>query len=47
MLLKSHYYRFENAPYMSVFKKKQYPENFVFLILRVLELFAREVCEFL
>ena len=23
--------------------KKQYPENFAFLILRILELFAREV----
>ena len=26
---------------------KQYPEKFVFLILRVLELFAREACKFL
>ena len=26
---------------------KQYPENFTFLILRILELFAREICKFL
>ena len=26
---------------------KQYPENFKFLILRILELFTREVCNFL
>ena len=26
---------------------KQYPEKFAFLILKVLELFAREVCKFL
>ena len=25
----------------------QYPENFAFLILRILELFSREVCKFL
>ena len=25
---------------------KQYPENFAFLILRILELFAREICKF-
>ena len=27
--------------------QKQYPENFAFVILRVLELFAREGCKFL
>ena len=32
---------------MFVFKQKQYPENFAVLILRILELFAREICEFL
>ena len=32
---------------MFVFIQKQYPENFAFLILRILELFAREVCKFL
>ena len=26
---------------------KQYPENFAFLILRLLELFKREVCKYL
>ena len=26
---------------------KQYPENFASLILRILELFARQVCKFL
>ena len=35
------------SPYMFVFIKKQYLENFAFLILRILELFAREVCKFL
>ena len=33
--------------YMFVFIQKEYPENFAFLILRILELFLREVCEFL
>ena len=32
---------------MFVFIQKQYPENFAFLIPRILELFAREVCKFL
>ena len=32
---------------MFVFILKQYPENFAFLILRILELFAREVCKFI
>ena len=27
--------------------EKQYSENFAFLILRIVELFAREVCKFL
>ena len=31
---------------MFVFIEKQYPENFAFLILRIVELFAREVCKF-
>ena len=31
---------------MIVFIKKQYPENFAFLIRRILELFAREVYKF-
>ena len=35
------------SPYMLVFTLKQYPENFAFFILRILELFAREVCRFL
>ena len=30
---------------MFVFVEKQYPENFAFLILRIIELFAREVCK--
>ena len=33
--------------YMFVFIWKQYPENFTFLILRILELFALELCKFL
>ena len=35
------------SPYMFVFRWKQCPGNFPFLILKVLELFAREVCKFL
>ena len=34
-------------PQMFVFKSKQCPENSAFLILRILVLFAREVCKFL
>ena len=32
-------------PYMFVFIWKYYPENFVFLILGILELYTRKVCE--
>ena len=32
---------------MFVLIEKQYPENSAFLILRILELYAREVCKFL
>ena len=35
------------SPYMFVFIQKQYLENFTFLILRILELFTREICKFL
>ena len=35
------------CPYMFVFLQKQYSANFAFLKLRILELFAREVCKFL
>ena len=31
------------SPCVFVFIQKQYPETFTFLILRILELFAREV----
>ena len=31
---------------MFVYIKKQYPENFAFLILRILTLFARKACKF-
>ena len=34
-------------PYMFAFVQKQYPENFAFWILRILALFAREVCKFI
>ena len=34
------------SPYMFVFIWKQYPANSTFLILRIIELFAREVCKF-
>ena len=33
--------------YMFVLIQKQYPENFAFLLPRILELFYREVCKFL
>ena len=32
---------------MFVFIKNQYPENFAFLILIIMQLFANEVCAFL
>ena len=35
------------SQYMFVFIKKQYPENFAILVLRIVELFAREACKFL
>ena len=35
------------SPYVFVFIEKQYPENFAFLILRILELFTGKACEFL
>ena len=34
-------------PSMFVLIWKQYPENFAFLALRILDLFAGEVCKFL
>ena len=33
------------STYTFVFIKKYYPENFAFLILRILEFYARNVCE--
>ena len=30
---------------MFVFIQKQYPESFAFLILRILELYTRKVCQ--
>ena len=30
---------------MSVFIQKQYPENFAFLILGILELYTRKICK--
>ena len=35
------------SPYIFVVIKKHYPENLAFLVLRIVELFAREVCRFL
>ena len=32
------------SPYMFAFVLKCYPENLAFLIVRILELFTREVC---
>ena len=34
-------------PHMFLFILKQYPENFAFLTVRILELFAPEICKFL
>ena len=35
------------STYMFVFIKEKHPENFAFLTLRMLELFARKICKFL
>ena len=35
------------SSYIFLFTSKQYPENFAFVNLRILELFTRKVCEFL
>ena len=35
------------SPNLVELTQNQYPENFAFLILRILELFAREICKFL
>ena len=35
------------SPYIFVFTLKQHPENFTFLIVRILELFACEVGKFI
>ena len=35
------------SPYMFVFKQKEQPEDFAFLIIRVLEFFTRKVSIFL
>ena len=35
------------SPNMFVFIEKQYPENFTFVILLILELFGREICNFM
>ena len=47
LLLKATLMQISKSPYMFVFRKTQYLENFAFLILRIVELFAREVCKFL
>ena len=45
--LKVHECRFENLSICVFFKKKQDSENFESLVLRILKLFAREVCKIL
>ena len=45
--LKVHKRRFENSTICSAPYKKQYPEVFAFLNLRILELFICEACIFL
>ena len=37
----------EISVYVFVYIKTKYPENFASFILRILDLFAREVCKFL
>ena len=48
---KNHLKRYSNADlkiaYMFLLILKQYPKNFAFVILKILELFTREVCKFL
>ena len=39
--------RISKSPDIFVFIKKQYPENFAFLILRIFKLLALEVCKLL
>ena len=46
-LIKGKLMKIWKSHYMFVFIKKQYPENFALLILRIFEFFAREVCKFL
>ena len=46
-LLKVRQCRFENLSICLCSFKKQDPENFAFLILRILQLFARKVSKFL
>ena len=45
-VLKDTLMQISESPYMFVFMYKKYPENFAFLIRRILELFAREVYKF-
>ena len=47
MVIKGTLMHIWKSSYMFVVVLKQYPENFAFLILKILELFAREVCKFL
>ena len=46
-ILKGALMQTSKCPYMFVFIEKKYLENFDFLTLRILELYAREVCKFL
>ena len=45
MFIKGSLMQIWKSPYMFVFIWNQYPENFAFLILNNLELFACEVCK--
>ena len=46
LIFKDKLIQIRKSPYMFVFIYKQYSENFAFLILRILQLFVREVCKF-
>ena len=47
MVVKGTLMQIWKSPNMFVFMWKQHRKNFAFLIVRILELFAREVCKFL
>ena len=47
LIFKGTLMQISKSPYVFAFIWKQYPENFAFLILRIIELFTHEDCKFL